>query len=344
MKNKTYLLPGLIFLLLTMALTSCNHKDLYYLDIKKARIFVEYDWRDAPEASPRGMCVFFYSVSNPKVYYRFDFDNIKGGEIEIPAGDYVVITYNNDTELVKFSNMANYENHTAYTRTGDLLEPLYGNGISSTATTSDGERVCITPDGLWGCHATEVSITEHGITYTVWHFDDSRAERFTAPKTTYSDQTITLFPHDMLCHYSYEVRNVENVDKVSKISASLSGMAGELNLFDETQGTERITLPVGGKTDLNNKRITGQFLTFGHSETGASSHKMTFFVVMNDGSKYRIENKDNLDVTGQVDNAPDRRHVHIIIDGLKLPDTSGDSNGWDVSLDDWGIINEDIKI
>lgn len=339
MKLKSLLL---LSLLSVMALTSCNHKDLVYLDVQKARIIVDYDWRDAPDATPAGMCVFFYSVSTPGTYYRFDFDNIKGGEIDIPEGNYVVITYNNDTELVRFSETDNYDGHTAYTRDGDLLEPLYGNGIKSTTATSDGERVCITPDGLWGSHATDVVISRHGITYKVTRFDDSRADG--DDSTTYSDQTITLYPHDMLCHYSYEVRNVENAQNVSKISASLSGMSRTMNLVDETPGSEKVTLPVSGAVDSANDKITGQFLTFGHPATGPSSHKMAFFVVMNDGSKYRIENKDNLDVTSQVDNAPDRRNVHIVIDSLKLPESSAETNGWDVSLDDWGIMNEELKI
>lgn len=338
MKTKIYML----LLPLLAVVSSCNHKDLCYLDETKVRIVVEYDWSDAPYADPRGMCVFFYSKDDGS-YYRFDFDNPDGGEIEIPAGRYLVITYNNDTEVVRFSGTNHFDSHTAYTREGDLLEPLYGNGVSTTAKTDNNERVCIAPDALWGCHQDEVEISESGVSYTYIPYRGREICKDCSANT--ETHVITLYPHDMLCHYSYEVRNVENAEYISKISTSLSGMAGEMNMWDESLHKELITIPVGGKVDFANKKVTGAFLTFGHTDDAAAMHKMTFFVIMTDGSKYRIENYDNLNVTTQVDNAPDKRHVHIIIDGLKVPVPHGDGDGgWNPTLDDWGVENEDLYI
>lgn len=336
---KTYIYP--LLALFAMALGSCNHKDLYYLEIDKNLIVLEYDWRDAPDANPAGMCAFFYSEEKPGTYYRFDFDNRQGGEIEIPAGRYKLITYNNDTEKARFSETDDFDNHIAYTRDGDLLEPLFGNGVSSTAQTSDGERVCITPDGLWGCHAADVVIDKSGVTYTLIDYNGSRANTTDDAVNT---RKITLYPHDMLCHYTYEVRNVENVKYLSKISGALSGMSPSLNVSDESCSSDHVTLPVSGKVDAAGNRVTGEFLTFGRSAGANVPHKMTFFVVMSDGSKYRIDGKDNLDVTSQVDKAPDRRHVHIIIDGLKLPAPGVEDDNWDLTVDDWGVLKEDIII
>lgn len=337
MRHKIYIL----LLMILPMLMSCDHKDLCYMEMHKAKIVVKYIWDEAPEANPRGMCVFFYSEENGD-YYRFDFDNIQGGEIEIPVGRYKVLTYNNDTELVRFSGINQYASHTAFTREGDLLEPMYGNGITSSATTDNGERVCIAPDALWGCHVEEVVITEHGMTTIIYPYDDSRADA--GADNTVNDQVITLHPHDMLCHYTYEVRNVDNAEYISKISASLSGMSSTLNMWDEEPGNEDITVPVGGSSDASKRQVTGQFLTFGNNSAHDVQHKMTFFVVMTDGSKYRIDNMDNLDVTTQVDNAPDRRHVHIIIDGMKLPHPQTHDDGWSPTVDDWGVHNEELKI
>lgn len=335
-------------LLLTVAiaaniiLTSCDHKELCYGYSQTTRLTVAYDWRDAPDAAPDGMCVFFYSTDD-KTYYRFDFNNASGGEIEVPAGTYRLITYNNDTELVKFAATNSFTRHTAYTRTADLLEPMYGNGVSTSAKTDNGEGVVMTPDNLWGCVTTYVSVSEQGVRYTTERYDDSRAE--TAYTTVESDnQTITLYPHDMLCHYSYEVRNVENTAHISRVSASISGMSGTMSLNSESPDTGHVTLPVPGQVYTSTGQIAGQFLTFGHSGQGHAAHKMTFYVVMDDGSKYVVHNTPNLDVTPQVDNAPDRRHVHIIIDGMKLPDSKDDGNGWIPTVDDWGEKEEDLKI
>lgn len=328
------------------ALTSCDHKDLCYEHRHTSKIRVVYDWTYAPDASPAGMCVFFYSIDRQGEYHRFDFKGTAGGEVELPAGNYELISYNNDTEMVQFSSTASFDNHTAYTRTGDILEPMFGNGVTSSATQENDERVVITPDGLWGCTATDVKITEHGVTYTHEKYTEDGKRLFAPTRTTEEngDQIITLYPQDKLCHYSYEVRNVKNIKHISKVSGALSGMSGTLNMSTDSLGTELVTLPVPGQTDTATDRVTGSFLTFGHHGTNEAAHKMTFFVMMDDGTKYSFKGQPNLDVTQQVDTASDRRHVHIIIDGLNVPTPMTDDGIFTPSVDDWGETDQDIKI
>lgn len=328
----------MVMLLLPVLMGSCNHKELYVMS--NSKLTVAYDWGEANDATPSGMCVFFYSIDHPPLYYRFDFNNTHGGEIELPAGRYRLITYNNDTEVVKFSSSNIFDNHLAYTRTGDLLEPLYGNGVTSTADTSNGERVMVTPDGLWGCHAEEVVVKENGVKYSLSRSNDTARSEVDAD----GHQTITLFPHDMLCHYSFEVRHVDNIGHISRISASLSGMSGSMRVSDETLSSEKITLPVSAHVDASLNEVVGNFLTFGHDNSEQTTHKMTFYVVMDDGSKYEIKDSPNLDVTDQVDNAPDPRNVHIIIDYIKLPQPGTAGNGFSPTVDDWGVKEEDIKV
>lgn len=320
---------------------SCRHKDLYILESERTKVRVAYDWSDAPDAAPAGMCVYFYSTADGS-YHRVDFKGTEGGEVELPAGTYWVLTYNNDTEVVQFSNQNSFQSHLAFTRTGDLLEPLYGNGVTSTATSDDGERVVITPDNLWGCAATEITVTPH-ITETqvsLW----SRSGAGYVTTDSVGNQTIVLRPHDMLCHYSYEVRNVKNTNHISKVSGALSGMSPTLNMSTENLDSETVTLPVPGTAHPSSNTITGEFLTFGHNASSSKPNKMSFYVVMNDGSKYVVKGAPNLVVTNQVVNAPDPRHVHIIIDGLDLPNPGDTGEGFNPNVQDWENINEDIKI
>lgn len=338
--------------MLTTVFSACNHKDLCYDHTHRAKLKVVYDWSEAPDATPRGMCVFFYSLDNPTVYYRFDFDNTEGGDVELPAGRYRLITYNNDTEIVKFSGTNIFEAHKAYTRTGDILEPLYGNGVTSNVKPDNGEAVMITPDGLWGCHSDEIEVIEQGESHTIIHNYTPEGIASAADSDDEEVQIITLYPHDMLCHYSFEVRNVDNIDHISRISATLSGMSGAMTVGDEHLDSQKVTLPLsahiealsGTKAASATKEVVGQFLTFGHDETSPAPHKMTFYVVMDDGSKYEIKDAANLDVTTQVDNAPDQRHVHIIIDNLKLPTPGTPDDGFVPTIDDWGVKQEDIKV
>lgn len=320
-------------------LMSCDHKELCYEHEHKTKLTVVYDWSEAPDANPAGMCVFFYSTDRAGEYHRFDFPNAKGGDIELPEGNYTLITYNNDTEAVQFSDTNDFDGHKAFTRDGDILEPMYGNGVTSSATDDLDERVVITPDGLWGCSATDIRITEHGVIREYVHgLDDTRADGDT------EDQVITLRPTDKLCHYSYEVRNVRNGKYISKISGSLSGMSGAMNMKDESLDSEPVTLPVPGQVNGAGDKVTGSFLTFGHNPSNGKAHKMAFYVVMDDGGKYVYRDMPNLDVTQQVDTAADRRHVHIIIDGLDLPTPMKDGGEFTPTVDEWGVTEEDLKI
>lgn len=325
-----------------LILSSCDHKDLCYEEDHMSHLRVAYDWSNAPEASPAGMCVFFYSEDRPGEYHRFDFKGTDGGEVDLPVGRYRIITYNNDTEAVQFSGQGDFDSHKAFTRTGDILEPLYGNGISSTATSVDNERVVITPDNLWGCTATDIEVTKHGVTHTFTSFWRSGEANDSIAADL--DQVITLAPADLLCHYSFEVRNVKNIQHISKISAAISGMSGSMNISSGELDTERVTLPLPASVNAQGDEVTGAFLTFGHHGTGEVAHKMSFFVVMDDGKKYNYKDAPNLDVTQQVDTAADRRHVHIIIDGLDLPSSATDNADMMPSVDDWGVKEEDLKI
>lgn len=328
MKTKLYLLIGCV----TIVLSSCNHKDLCYDHTHNSRLQVRYDWSFAPEASPSGMSVFFYPADNNNQNSRFDFPNAIGGEVQLNLGNYLLISYNNDTEVTQFSGNENFTTHKAVTREGDILEPMYGNGVTSSLNGEGSERVIVTPDQLYCCNVTDLTVSYQGVSYTM-----SRADN-----DIDSVHTITLQPHDPLCHYSYEVRNVKNINNISKISAAISGMAGSMNLMDESLDDEPVTLPVPAQTNNSSNTITGQFLTFGHNESNTDPHKMSFYVVTTDGSKYSIKDLSKLDVTSQVHSAPDRQHVHIIIDGLEIPDTQSVGEDFVPKVEDWGVINEDI--
>ena len=71
---------------------------------------------------------------------------------------------------------------------------------------------------------------------------------------------------------------------------------------------------------------------------------MTFYVIMDDGGMYCYKDSENLDVTTQIHNAPDKRNVHIIIDGLNLPQPVEYEEGFKPSVDDWTKEEHDIII
>lgn len=320
----------LCILISAMALCSCNHKDLCYGHHHTRALHLSFDWRDAPDASPEGMCVYFHPLDGQTApERRFDFAGLDGGDIELAQGIYNVICYNNDTEAIQLRGTSKFDTHEAFTREGNIFEPIYGSGAqySQNAVATD-ERVVICPDMLWGCNQLDVEISDNGITYNAPY---SRAYYIN------NADTINLFPHELVCHYSYEIRHVKNLKYATQMCATLSSMAPSLFLGSEEVSDEPVTIPFAAKSDGTSK-ITGQFLTFGYSPKNTKPHKFVLYVWFKDGGKYYY----TFDVTQQIESAPDKRHVHLIMDGLDFPQPIGGGSGLEPSVDGWTEVIDDI--
>lgn len=340
MKRKTIYtgLAMLYLMTLSVLLSSCEHKDLCYHHPHTKTLRVEFDWRDAPDANPEGMCVFFYPLDGEDApQRRFDFTGKTGGGIEIQVGRYRVLCYNNDTESVLLRGTDAFDTHEGYTREGSIFESIYGSGANYApkAKEAEDERVVISPDMIWGCAALDVEISETGVSYLC--FPESEREDWSGKPAVSTEQVITLYPHELVCTYTYEVRNVKNLKYATQMCGSLSGMAPSLLFGDESLGTECVTIPFESVSD-GVSTITGRFYTFGHHEENTAPHKLLLYVWFVDGSKYYY----TFDVTDQIHSAPDKRHVHIIIDGLDFPQPIGNGSGFQPSVDDWQTVEEDI--
>ncbi len=327
------------WLCLLPLLSGCEHKELCYQHPHVGHIRVVFDWRYAPDASPAGMCVLFYPVGGGEPV-RYDFRGTDGGEVQLRSGNYLVMCYNNDTEAVLFGGTDNFFDYSFYTRTGNVLEPIYGNAANYAPRTDD-ERVVICPDQMWGAIATEVEVGDFGVRY-LSHHDGGRATPIEVPIT--DEQVIVLYPHELTCTYTYEVRNVSNLKHVSQMCASLSGMSGRLTMCNEMLDAESVTLPFEAFSD-GNSTIYGKFYTFGRSTDNPERNRLLLYIILDDGGKFLYgSDADRFDVTDQVLSAPDRRHVHLIVDGLDLPQPIENGHGFNPSVDDWQEVHEIIEM
>lgn len=315
---------NLIYTALAVAclmMAGCDHKELNYDMKHNVKLRLEFDWSDLPGVNPEGMAVFFYTTDIKGENVRYDFKGHEGGEIQLPAGEYHIMTYNNDASSTLARDVHDHFLHTLYTRDGSLFEPV-GQAAPSRAPQAPGtenERVVICPDRMYGC-------TQTGIT----------VDRNTG--------VITLKPSELTSVYTYEIRNVKNLQNATQVSLSLSGMAPHMAVHGEVKGDESVTLPFGGSINSDGT-ITGRFITFGHHESNADPHKMMLYVWTEDGSKFAFGSTDDnkMDVTDQVDNAPNQKRVHIVIDGLDIPPIdTGDS--FEPSADDWTEVKVDIPM
>ena len=327
---------SLLFCLLI--LSSCRHKDLCIHHPHDTLVRVVFDWKEAPEADPRGMCVFFYPVEGGQPR-RYDFNNMQGGDITITVGKYHVLCYNNDTEGILFEGRDDFRSHYVYTRSGDIFEPVFGNGYRSNIKSTPNQDVVIAPDMMWGCIATDVEITDDGICY---HCLKTRnQDDFTS--VIDENHKITLYPIEHTSIYNYQIINVTNLKHVTQMCATISGMAGGLNLTTQELDAESVILPLESSFDRTAGIIYGSFITFGHHEENPDPHCMELFVWMADGQKllYGSDN-ERFNVTDQIHNAPNKRRVNIVIDGLDLPQAIENGHGFKPSVDDWDVVEEDI--
>lgn len=326
-------------MLAAFVLTSCEHKELCFKHPHTVRLHVTFDWTKAPEATPAGMVVLFYPVEGGPCK-RVDFQGKKGGEIELALGRYRIIYHNNDSEVNQYANMNDFDRYKVFTRTGHIFEPIYGNatGITPTGGVLKGEEpVHISPDKLFAGNVQMIEITDKGVEYMAGERCDYKNGQVGGGYII-NEWTIALRPVIRTATYTYEIRHVSNLRSAEQMSGSLSGMCmggylGSLAL--ERNGT--VTIPFDAYSD-GESTITGQFCTFPRCHEHTPKTIFCLYVWLKNGGKYYY----SYDVTNQVDDAPDPYNVHIIIDGPDLPQDIGGDNDFDVAVDDWSEVEEEI--
>lgn len=325
-------------MLVAFVLTSCEHKELCFKHPHTVRLRVAFDWTKAPEATPAGMVVLFYPVEGGPCK-RVDFQGKKGGEIELALGRYRIIYHNNDSEVNQYANMNDFDRYKVFTRKGHIFEPIYGNATGNTPAgpLKGEESVHISPDKLFAGNVQMIEITENGVEHMAGERCDYKKGQVGGGYII-NEWTIALCPVKRTATYTYEIQRVNNLRSVEQMSGSLSGMCmgGYLGLLAlEHNGT--VVVPFEAHSD-GVRVITGQFCAFPYCHEHTPKVIFCLYVWLKNGAKYYY----SYDVTKQVDDALDPYNVHIIIDGLDLPHDIEDDNSFDVSVDGWDEVEEEI--
>jgi hypothetical protein len=308
----------LLWLLLTTALclASCDHKELCYDHPHSRQVRVKFDWQLAPDAFPAGMVLYFYDVNSQKQVQRFDLSGREGGEIDLLPGRYHVLFYNNDTEFTLFRGTASFEEHQAYTAS-ETINRVFSRSESEyprPRAVAD-EDVAYNSDMIWGCTALDVDVENQAGT-----------------------MELTFAPHELVAIYSYEIRNIVNVSSLESYAGLLSGMANSITLANESTRSDLTSVPFMSDW-VEGDTLTGEFYTFGVTDDTTVPHILTLYVWMRDGQKAYY----NFDVTQQVVEAQNPMRVHLVIDGLELPQPS-DEGSFSPGVNDWQTEYVDIDM
>ena len=308
-------------MLFLLILTACEHKELRYVTSSFRSLRVEFNWERYEDfQKPEGMRVIFFPKDGTSEPWIFDFPNGEGRQIELPENEYRVICYNYDTSGISWENSNSFVEYLAKTRS--VLAP-------------DSVKACTTPSWLCGDHINRVSLEN-------------------IPEGT--EKVITLYPVRMVSRYTYEVNGIRNLERVADIRASLSGMSGSL-LMAEDRLPDGVSENLFFGGEISGHQIKGGFYTFGYCQDIASPQVFKLYLKSRDGIVIVVEQ----DVSAQVQSVPVRGHlgdVHLIInfrfdvpeiktDGGSGGGGNGGNNssggaGFDVGVDDWADVNEDI--
>ena len=112
---------GLVILLIAIAFTSCERRDLYVYGDEFHSVTLDVDWRDYDDLDPGGMTVWFYPLDEPTATrtdvdhytnvqhtaYRTTTANVRHHDLYLPNGRYqtVVISYSPE----EYSRQAFYD-------------------------------------------------------------------------------------------------------------------------------------------------------------------------------------------------------------------------------------------
>ncbi|MDE6277778.1 MAG: DUF5119 domain-containing protein [Muribaculaceae bacterium] len=322
MKTAGHLTLTLIALTTMMLSTSCRHKYLYMEEDMTSRLEVVFDWRNAPEANPSSMAMYLYD-SEGRQPLRYIFDNRYGGEIKAPLGTHHAICMNADnTYWVRMRNNEKIETMEIYTPDASSLG---GQSLAPEtlprAEGSDGERMAETPGMLWGSRENNIEIVPHEGT-----------------------QKIILYPSEAICYYTVDVLDVENLEGVasSTIDATISGMAEGYSFGAEAATEVPVTMNFSLRTVADSDTsLHGEFLTFGECTGRTEKHYLTVYLVLSDGSRWW----HSFDVSEQVADAPDPKHVHIVVRGLPLPEPPSEG-GTQIApyVNEWQPVEINLKM
>lgn len=305
-----------MMILTPLMLGSCRHKDFCW-DHKYGKVYIDVQYDDDNDPDDivylrdkvRATRVLVYHVATDEMVLASDIER-RINTLNLGADTYDFIAHNAGTEVLRFDGRDKYITLGTTTGMCDILEPMYGSrGVTSDIDLGNGEDVVKPAEPIWG-------IGKEAVQSVV-------------------GDTIRLTAVPLHCRYTYEMRNVDGLAAVKRMSSFITGMADGASLSNAELYDTPVTVAVPAQKGEDGRSVVGSFFTFGHNPRIDKRHRMGLFIELETGEKYKLLEGDAFDVTEQVVGAANRRRVHIVIDGVRLP-VSGTGAGFEVSVNPWG--------
>lgn len=160
MKSLSHLIVGMLMAATIFLSAACEHRDLCYDHSHWTDLKVEFDWSEAPDATPRTMVVYLFPRDGG-LPQRYEITDVKNGtKVRVPSGEFDAVTFNGDTETLKEQGTT-YANFVVTTANESLLAPMERNITNVPPPRPDGtenDPVKQTPDKVWSGSVENISI------------------------------------------------------------------------------------------------------------------------------------------------------------------------------------------
>lgn len=299
----------LYILLPVLCLVGCSQRDLCYDHSHDTSVKIEFDWSEAPDATPATMVVYFFPTDNSH-YTRVELTGGTSGfnaTVKVPVGTYRVVCHNGETENNEERGKLFSDYHLTTYDTG-LLAPLGRASNAPQPDETENQPVRAQASTLYSYTVPEPVVLEPS-----------------------ASKTIIIRPQRSTIIINVTIDNVQNITPEVEFCGVISGLAESWYPSTEGPGGGEVIVPLVLFPDGDN-RLRGSMEVFGDNAPHDIRHKFRLYT----SQKYYYD----FDVTDQIHSAPDLHNVSITLSGVKLP---VDDEGMDVSVDGWGKA-EDVEI
>lgn len=281
-------------------LGACEHKDLCYYHPHDVEVDVSFRWDLVPNPA-EAMRVFFYPVDGGPPHV-FDVPGKDPSSIKVPPGEYIVVTYNTDTDNMHEQNGENLDKLELVSSPHAPVQPDDAN---------DPKRKFFhEPSPIYRTRIDRVVVT---------------------PPLNGNRPKLELTPEQVVWNYTFEIRGVKNLQYARQIQGSLSNMSTSYLVGSGTPGITPGEIVFDGKVEGN--LIVGGFQSFGPL-AGFDPKLFTLYIRTNDKNLFTT-----FDVTSQVvppANGSGNRTIHIVIEtDFELPMPIGNGEGFRPDVEDW---------
>lgn len=300
-------LTAFILAALSWCLSGCSQRELCYDHSHVSPVILEFDWSQAPDATPASMVVWFFSVSSDEAY-RFEITGGDGvsrsrfdGLVNVRPGSYRVLCHNGSTD----NNSEDGETFEAYrilTRSDAVLSPMMRSDDAPLPDSAGAQPVRSQASPLYA------------------HVHDGVV---TIEPAADHDTYVRFTPREVTAVYEVVITGVENMRSDTEASAVLTGMAEAWSPAGDTPAGCEVAVPFGLRQD-GPDCLRGSLVTFGDRAPHDVRHTLRVYT----SYKYYYD----FDVTDRLHDAADPRHVVIELEGIKLPAGDGMTPG----VSDWG--------